>query len=311
MTDRFICPDCRKRITNKERDLVCNNCRRKFKIFKGIPILLPKRLSGFKKIEIDFYEKEFSNKQQFDFVEKEWKKDSFGLLDFMEIFDNLPKNASILEIGAGNGQYSLILNKKGFSNTTTSDISIVGLIAAKKYSKNKGRFIVSDSESIPFEDNTFDVVFLTAALHHFPDPQKAISEMKRCVKNGGSVIAAVEPNSWYYHIVRPIAKLLRIRRIDGSKDSFSMGDEETSGFSMRKLKRYFRQSNLDILETQRVWYLTGLVFYFPEFMKRTFNMTISINPGFRRLTLNIDRFIGKIPLLRDLSFHNTVIGVKK
>ena len=315
MVERLICPDCGEKISKRDKKLVCSGCSREFKGLNDMPILLPKKLSDFKKIEIGFYEKEFSGMQHFDFVEKEWKKNSFGLLDFVEAFEDLPKDAKILEVGAGNGQYSLILNKRGFKNTITSDISLKGLAAAKRHSKNKGKnkgeFIVSDSESIPFEDNTFDVVFLTASLHHFPDPQKAISEMKRCVKKGGVVIVAVEPNSWYYYIVRPVAKLLKIRRIDRSKNSFSIGDEETKGFSMRKLKRYFSEAGLDVLNVQRVWYLTGILYYLPDLIHRLSGKEISFSERARRRTLKVDRLIGKIPLISWLSFHNTVIGAKR
>lgn len=310
----MICPDCRKGVLDNGKTIECRSCRRDFKIVKGIPMILPKKLSSFKETEIKFYEKEFKGKkwkENFGFVAHDWDKNSFGLLDFMDAFEDLPKNARILEIGAGNGQYSLILMKRGFRNTITSDISINGLIAAKRYSKNKGEFIVSDSENIPFEDNTFDAVFLTASLHHFPDPEKAISEMRRCAKKGGIIVVAVEPNSWYFYVVRPIAKFLKIRRIDKSKDSFSIGDEATHGFSMRTLKRYFRNNNIKTIKAQRVWYLTGLVYYLPDLINRISGKSISISQKIRKVTLKIDKIISIIPIINYFSFHNTIIGVKR
>ena len=36
-----VCPDCKKRLAS---GLLCKNCKRRFKIKKGIPILLPKSL---------------------------------------------------------------------------------------------------------------------------------------------------------------------------------------------------------------------------------------------------------------------------
>jgi hypothetical protein len=121
----------------------------------------------------------------------------------------------------------------------------------------------------------------------------------------------VEPNSWYFYVVRPIAKLLRIRRIDKSNDSFSVGDEMTHGFSMGKLKRYFRDNGLSVIKTQRIWYLTGLVYYFPDLVHRISGKSISISPKIREVTLKIDKIIGMVPLLNYISFHNTIMGVKR
>lgn len=49
-------------------------------------------------------------------------------------------------------------------------------------------FLLSDVESLPFEDNTFDIVACRFAFHHFPDPKKALFEMKRVCKNNGRIV---------------------------------------------------------------------------------------------------------------------------
>ncbi len=302
-----------------DRDkLFCPRCRREFEILGGIPVLLPGEIPEFKQIERDFYEKHFEGVgHNFGFVETDWEKNTYGLLDFMEEMENLPRQASILELGAGNGQYSLILSKRGFQNLTVSDLSIKGLAAAKKYVETNQpggsagenlRFLVFDTEHIPYESGTFDMVFLVASLHHLPHPEQGIAEMKRCVKPGGLIIIATEPNPWQYYLIRPIARLLRIRLINRSKDSYSIGDETTHGFSMRKLKKFFRAQGIEVIKTQRVWYITGLVYYFPELLKRLFKLNIQVNPKIRRIALKVDRVIGKIPLIRGLSFHNSIIG---
>jgi SAM-dependent methyltransferase len=45
--------------------------------------------------------------------------------------------------------------------------------------------------TLPFPDDTFDVVFCIAAMHHLPDEAgraAALLEMKRVVKTGGAII---------------------------------------------------------------------------------------------------------------------------
>ena len=321
MIYRCICPDCKNRLIKKKEGIYCDLCKRYFKNIKGILILLPKNLSDFKKTEINFYKEEFANqKDSFKFVDRYWNRNFLGLLDFMEVFRDLPKDSKILELGAGNGQYSLILKKRGFRNIFISDISLNGLSAAKEYSKEDkeedNHFFVFDAENLPFESCTFDVIFMAASLHHLQNPQKCIKEMKRCVKRGGFVIVALEPNSWYYYILRPIAKMIGIRRIDKSKDLFSIGDETTHGFSMGTLKRYFKENKIRIIKKQRVWYTAAIVYYLPDMLIRSFYRRIPTEPKlkescFTQTALKIDEVIKVVPFVNKFSFHNTIIGVKR
>lgn len=310
MINRLICPDCKKKLIVVQSRMKCISCKRKFDKIEGIPILLPKNLPEFKNIEMNFYKKEFDNQTEDSFLEAKESRESFGLLDYLKTLNSLPKEAKILEICAGTGREGLIVRNLGYKNVIISDISPGGLIAAKKYSKAKDSFFVFDAENIPFEDNTFDAVFISAALHHLPNTQRGVCEMKRCVKAGGLIIIALEPNSWYFYIIRPFAKLLKIRKINTSKDSFSIADEETMGFSLSALKKYFKKENIKIVKTQRVWYLTGIIFYLPDLMNRLFNVSISTSVKLRKLTLKLDSLIEKIPILSWFSFHNYIVGMK-
>lgn len=46
----------------------------------------------------------------------------------------------------------------------------------------------ADAESLPFADESFDIVTCKLALHYFPKPQRAIGEMRRVAKRGGRVV---------------------------------------------------------------------------------------------------------------------------
>lgn len=60
---------------------------------------------------------------------------------------------------------------------------------------------------IPFEDNTFDVVFSQAVLIHLKDPIAAIKEQKRVTKPGG-VVAVRDPYRGHKYFIYPSNKLL-------------------------------------------------------------------------------------------------------
>jgi SAM-dependent methyltransferase len=68
----------------------------------------------------------------------------------------------------------------------------------------------ADAESLPFVDESFDIVYCRAALHHFADPHRAITEMTRVCRAGGRVVLvdvvapAPEVRERYDHVHRLI-----------------------------------------------------------------------------------------------------------
>lgn len=112
-------------------------------------------------------------------------------------FNNLyvPSNASILEVGCGDGS----LWERNFSdipcnwNITLTDFSNGMLKDAKKNLANKAsrfKFKIADAEKLPFKDNSFDVIIANNMLYHVPDREKAFSEAKRVLKNNGLFYAS-------------------------------------------------------------------------------------------------------------------------
>jgi ubiquinone/menaquinone biosynthesis C-methylase UbiE len=53
---------------------------------------------------------------------------------------------------------------------------------------------------LPFEDETFDHVFICFVLEHLSDPVKALKSLKRVLKKGGSItVIEVDHVSCYFH----------------------------------------------------------------------------------------------------------------
>ncbi|RDW18494.1 class I SAM-dependent methyltransferase [Oceanobacillus arenosus] len=46
-------------------------------------------------------------------------------------------------------------------------------------------YIIADAESLPFLDNTFDIITCRIAAHHFPNPDRFIQEVQRVLKSNG------------------------------------------------------------------------------------------------------------------------------
>jgi ubiquinone/menaquinone biosynthesis C-methylase UbiE len=105
-----------------------------------------------------------------------------------------------LEIGAGTGYFSLNLVRAGvIGHATCTDISPGMLAALKTNAERLGidlDAVACDAEALPFEDNSFDLVFGHAVLHHLPNLDRAFSEFRRVLKPGGAIAFAGEPSRY-------------------------------------------------------------------------------------------------------------------
>jgi ubiquinone/menaquinone biosynthesis C-methylase UbiE len=94
----------------------------------------------------------------------------------------------ILDVGCGTGN----VLKKLVSNENLSlyglDISEKMIEIAKKNLENRAELKVGDSEYMPWEDDSFDVIVCNASFHHYPNPKKVLLEMKRVLKSNGTLI---------------------------------------------------------------------------------------------------------------------------
>jgi SAM-dependent methyltransferase len=107
------------------------------------------------------------------------------------------RTGTALEVGAGRGIASYALAREGFEVTALepdpSAIVGTGAIRALAAETNQAIHVVQEfSERLPFADQTFDVVFARAVLHHMRDLEGAVAEMHRVLRPRGIVVAARE-----------------------------------------------------------------------------------------------------------------------
>ena len=105
-----------------------------------------------------------------------------------------------LEIGSGTGFFSLNLRLAGVVDEVhVTDISPGMVEAAKRNAEQLGFEIegqAADAESLPYDDDTFDVVIGHAVIHHIPDVEQAFREMFRVLRPGGRVVICGEPTRY-------------------------------------------------------------------------------------------------------------------
>jgi ubiquinone/menaquinone biosynthesis C-methylase UbiE len=108
--------------------------------------------------------------------------------------------AVALEIGAGTGYFSLNLMQAGaIARATATDIS-PGMLATLEQNADRLGLPVTtaaaEAETLPFADESFDLVFGHAVLHHIPDLRQAFSEFARVLRPGGTVAFCGEPSRY-------------------------------------------------------------------------------------------------------------------
>jgi SAM-dependent methyltransferase len=113
--------------------------------------------------------------------------------------------ATVLEVGCGVGAQTVILVENSPDALFTSiDISPDSVDAARTKLSALGRtnveFRVADIFDLPFQDESFDHVFICFVLEHLADPVSALRALRRVVKRGGSItVIEGDHGSTFFH----------------------------------------------------------------------------------------------------------------
>jgi len=121
-----------------------------------------------------------------------------GRFDAVAADEPLPYGHA-LELGCGTGFFLLNLMQGGVATKgSVTDLSPGMVKVALRNAANLGLDVdgrVADAETIPYDDNTFDLVVGHAVLHHIPDVEKSLREVLRVLTPGGRFIFAGEPST--------------------------------------------------------------------------------------------------------------------
>ncbi|MCX5700303.1 MAG: methyltransferase domain-containing protein [Candidatus Omnitrophica bacterium] len=114
-------------------------------------------------------------------------------------------NEKVLEVGCGIGT-DLIEYAKYGANVSGVDLGPDQVMLTKINFKLRGlpyeTIQEGNAESLPFDDESFDLVYSFGVLHHTPDTKKAVNEIYRVLKKDGKAIVMVYARGWKHYIKR-------------------------------------------------------------------------------------------------------------
>ncbi len=166
-----------------------------------------------------------------------------GIESMQIVLTELEKETNLgntLELACGNGTYSKVLVKN--SNTLTcTDFSEQMVEASKQRLKAFDKITVQQANcfNLPFDDNTFDTIFMANLLHVLQTPEKAISEAKRVLKQGGQILAIDFTN-------KGMSLFAKMGMVFRYLKSYGKPPQGAIPVDDEKMKELFKQNDLDI-----------------------------------------------------------------
>ncbi len=98
---------------------------------------------------------------------------------------------NLLDVGRGTGEIlNLVKTLYPAISVYGIDISTKMLKKAKEKLSDKAELYLGDAEHLPFEKDKFDLLICTDSFHHYPNPQKAVNEFYKVLRNGGYLLLA-------------------------------------------------------------------------------------------------------------------------
>ena len=132
----------------------------------------------------------FSLGEAYDLFMGRW---SSRLASHLVQFVGVNDGDDVLDVGSGTGSLAAAVSTVAPSSRIVSiDRSEPYVAVARaRHQSHRMRFGVGDAQRLPFDDANFDRTISLLILNFVPDPEKALTEMIRVTRPGGTVAAAV------------------------------------------------------------------------------------------------------------------------
>jgi ubiquinone/menaquinone biosynthesis C-methylase UbiE len=159
----------------------------------------------------------------------------------------IERGQSVLDVACGTGAVTRVAAERlaGSGQVVGLDLND-GMLGVARRLRPELEWVLGDAMNLPFEDATFDVVLCQAALMFVPDPGRAIAEMARVARPGGTVAVQVwarrEAQDGFKPAYEIIARHAGPAAVDLVSAYWVMGD-------LGALRRLFASAALEVTGT--------------------------------------------------------------
>jgi 2-polyprenyl-3-methyl-5-hydroxy-6-metoxy-1,4-benzoquinol methylase len=126
-----------------------------------------------------------SERQEINIISPWWGE---HIHRYEEVIKNLLGNEKILDIACGSGFGTNVLSKNTKAEVYGGDLSEEAIeLCNSKWRKNNLIFKQMDGTSLPFEDNSFDIIVSFETIEHTKLYKEMLLEFKRVIKPSGTI----------------------------------------------------------------------------------------------------------------------------
>ena len=195
---------------------------------------------------------------------------------------NLQGSARILDVGCGAGTYVRFLGRNGF-RAVGLDYSFPSLQrAVTADTKKNGTYLEGDAYCLPFADETFDMVVSIGTFQAMQDPQRALIELVRVLRQNGTVV------------VEGLNSRAIVSRIESILNRFKGIPPRIRTYSPQQVEEWLTTSGVTLLNRKGVYLAPRQLSIFNKIFD--FNMTNMVFDYFEwisRVTAHSYLFIGQ------------------
>lgn len=206
------------------------------------------------------------------------------------------RNARILEVGCGKGNEIIQLAKKGEAcvGLDFSESAMAWMQTRLAKEGLRMPLVRGDARNLPFNMDSFDLVFSQGVLEHFATPGEVLQEQRHVMRNGGIIVIEV-PNKWnFYTIYKKI--LMAMKR-------WPPGWE--TEYSPRDLKNLLRQNGFEVLDCVGWDFFTVKIL---RKIRKKLGLKDKLESPFVR---SLRRRLQRNPFLLNFFLSLTIVGQKK
>lgn len=160
----------------------CNSC--------GLVYLNPRpSVVEFDRIYPSSYHAFDFSEEDFGFVHK--IRSRLEAKRLLELCEDLPGDARILDVGCGDGFHLNLLKKYGKAGWTLEGVDI-DRRAAQMAEKAGLKVHIGTIEELDLPENTYDLAFMIQTIEHVEKPEKVLSAVRKILKPNGKLVVVTD-----------------------------------------------------------------------------------------------------------------------